>query len=247
MNLTRKIIPVLAAAALMLMVSSVSKADSVCTTSSTTSCSIDLTVTNFSSGVLGTGGNYGTVTLTLDGSSIDVTVTMAAGFGLHNSDFNWNGGTGDTISNLTWVYGAGNPGMPVFAAGGCGGSCDGFGFFGWGFTGGTGSSSNYSSISFTVSQTGGFTSVGQLLAGSTNGGGPHPTTNPDNWFAGQIANISTGCTGWVGNTGSTNSSASGNPGTGVCAGSQVPEPGSLMLFGTGLLGLAGFVRRKLVS
>ena len=27
----------------------------------------------------------------------------------------------------------------------------------------------------------------------------------------------------------------------------VPEPGSLMLFGTGILGMAGFLRRKLFS
>ena len=40
--------------------------------------------------------------------------------------------------------------------------------------------------------------------------------------------------------GSYNISLDGTPG-------QVPEPGSLMLFGTGLLGMAGFVRRKFMS
>jgi PEP-CTERM motif-containing protein len=40
--------------------------------------------------------------------------------------------------------------------------------------------------------------------------------------------------------GSYNISLDGTPG-------QVPEPGSLMLFGTGLLGMAGFLRRKLMS
>ncbi len=41
-------------------------------------------------------------------------------------------------------------------------------------------------------------------------------------------------------SGSYNISLDGTPG-------QVPEPGSLMLFGTGLLGMAGFLRRKLMS
>jgi len=34
-------------------------------------------------------------------------------------------------------------------------------------------------------------------------------------------------------------------GTSTTGGGSVPEPGSIMLFGTGILGLAGFLRRKL--
>jgi hypothetical protein len=52
------------------------------------------------------------------------------------------------------------------------------------------------------------------------------------------------CTGWFTNA----EDAETNSGGGACTPtSQVPEPGSLALFGTGLLGMAGFLRRKLMS
>lgn len=52
-----------------------------------------------------------------------------------------------------------------------------------------------------------------------------------------------GCTGFVSNV-EGNGSNDNNAG---CSNGVVPEPSSLMLFGTGLLGIAGFLRRKLLS
>lgn len=55
--------------------------------------------------------------------------------------------------------------------------------------------------------------------------------------------FSTGCTFFAGSTGSSNSGGV----SGSCLGASTPEPGTLLLFGSGVLGLAGLLRRKLVN
>ena len=207
-----------------------------CTTASTTSCTIDLTVTNISNGLLATGGNYGTVSLTLDGNLIDVVVTMTAGYGLHNADFGWNGTHGgtDSISGpVTYTFAGSDPGAPTFTATGYG-NMDGFGAFVAGFNGGTGSSSLYTSLTFSVASSVPFTAVGQLLAGNNQGS--------SNFFAGQISVIGlSGCTGFVGNTGSTQPTTTTNTNC-----TPVPDGGATLgLLGMAMLGL-GYLRRRIV-
>jgi hypothetical protein len=208
---------------------------STCTTASTTSCSIDLTVTN---GFAPSGTVYGTVTLTLNGNgTISVDVATAANYGLHNAVFGFNLASGVVLSNATvnsYTFAGSNPGTPSFGAGG---QMDGFGMFTKEFTGGTGSSSDYTDLKFTLSghdgnSSTGFTAVSDFIKG--NG------TGASNFFAGQIAFLPTGCTGWVGNAGSANGG-----GATQCVGTPVPEPGTLTLFGGGLLALGGLIRRKM--
>jgi hypothetical protein len=87
------------------------------------------------------------------------------------------------------------------------------------------------------------------ICGSTAGNPTTPSGSTWTFAGGTLSGpvtahviFSTGCTFFAASSGTSNSGGvSGN----CVAGS--PEPGTLVMFGTGLLGLAGIVRRKLIS
>ena len=177
--------------------------------------SVLITVPN--SGLSGTPGPYATVNYVLNGSVIDVTVTMNAGFtafgtgDANNGIFGFNivgSAAGLNITNLPAGF-AFNP---------AGGQMDGFGNFD--VTLSCCNPPGVTSFSFTVSRTGGFSSASQLF--EANSTGTH--------FAIHIAPTNGNPTGFAGD---------GTPTV------QTPEPASMLLLGTGLFGLAAGVRQKL--
>ena len=162
-------------------------------------------------GLSGTPGPYATVNYVLNGSNIDVTVTMFPGFEAFGQGNGNNGIFGFNIVGST--VGLNITGLPVgwsFAP--AGGQMDGFGNFDVTLDC-CNPANGVTSFSFTVSRTGGFSSASDLF--EANGGGFH--------FAIHIA------------------PTNGNP-TGFA--SDVPEPASMLLFGTGLLTLAAGLRRR---
>lgn len=194
------------------------KATPVCL--STTNCTFDLNDTNV--GAFGA-GPFGTVNLALSGSAITFTIDLADGFNLIDSGsheaftFNNTLGGAVTISDFSSALYSQNLGAGPFHN-------SPFSDFGDAVTSTctNGGGCGVNTLSLTVTRTGGFTDVNQLVALSTGNGTAA-------YFAADIANAA-GSTGVVGATG---------PGTSV-----TPEPVSSALVGMGLVSLSLFVRRK---
>jgi hypothetical protein len=167
-------------------------------------------------------GPYGTVGLVLNGNgSITVTFTAASTYGFFDTlGFNIVGSTtGLSITGITAGWSTPKVGQEA-------GNVDGFGGFEWRLSGPTGSNPT-SSVVFTVARTGGFTTVLDLVEPSSGSCGNCP---PPVNFAVHVQPGGGALTGYAGAPLNT---------------TPVPEPGTLALFGSGLLGMAGVIRRRL--
>jgi hypothetical protein len=166
------------------------------------------------SGLSGTPGPYATVNYVLNGSNIDVTVTMFPGFAAFGTGDANNGIFGFNIVGSTAGLNITN--LPAgFAFNPAGGQMDGFGNFD--VTLSCCNPPGVTSFSFTISRTGGFSSASDIF--EANSTGAH--------FAIHIAPTNGNPTGFAAD-----------------GGTPTPEPASMLLLGTGLVTLAAGLRKR---
>ena len=172
--------------------------------------------------------NYGTITLTLNGSGgIDVQISLLPGNRIVHTGFNASVAWRSTsnvqlgVTGLDSDYSLVNSGNPSSIG------MNGFGTFEYGILFGPngGGAGTDSSLSFTVTRAGGFSSVNELLELSVNPPGSHQSP----WAIDIICDSCQGATGVIGTDGSVQS---------------VPEPASLLLLGSGLFGVAAKIRQR---
>jgi hypothetical protein len=174
--------------------------------------------------------DYATIDITLTGNTLHVVVTALTGFGIFGNGagngafgFNIDGSTTVTFANIDPSTGGGA------CNSGNGGNFDGWGDFELSLECGS-ASQNVTSLSFDLTRPSDpFTSESDIVEDNAKG---------YNFAAHICVRDTDGCsaTGFA--------TTGGGPGGPATTATQVPEPSSMLLLGSGFLALAKYARRK---